>query len=168
MSTGAAATVCMYRLNELGDCFLVTFTAGASTSRMLVDCGSFRNSGASIARIEKVTTAMAKSLGGAPLDVVVGTHQHNDHLSGFVHGEAAFRKMKVGQVWLSWLDNPFDQKAQAIGEAHHNLMIKLRAAHAALRSARRGARAARALSVLDDILGFYGASGGSVAELPAK
>ena len=31
MSLKVSAKVCMYRLHELGDCFLVTFTAGAAS-----------------------------------------------------------------------------------------------------------------------------------------
>ena len=172
MSVPVSAKVCMYRLLELGDCFLLTFTAGASKSRMLIDCGSFRNTTASATRLNQITKAIATELAGAPLDVVVGTHQHNDHLSGFVHCEAAFRKMGVGEVWLSWLDNPADKRAQAIGKAHHNLLLHLHAARAAMQSSRRGSRpgpvAARSLEVLDDVLGFYGASAGAAPEVPAK
>jgi len=101
MSVPVSAKICMYRLLELGDCFLLTFTAGASKSRMLIDCGSFRNTTASATRLNQITKAIAADLAGAPLDVVVGTHQHNDHLSGFVHCEAAFRKIGIGEVWLS-------------------------------------------------------------------
>src|SRR5712672_2134577 len=118
------ATVRMYRFDELGDCFLITFAEGGKSSRMLIDCGSFRNSAASKARIQKVATHIKNELGGAPLSVVVGTHQHNDHLSGFVHCEAAFRKIGIQQVWLSWLDDPTDKRAQTIGKAHHNLMLQ--------------------------------------------
>jgi len=168
-----SATIAMYRLHELGDCFLVTFTDGASKSRMLIDCGSFRNSATSTARLEKVTKAIATELAGAPIDVVVGTHQHNDHLSGFVHCENAFREMKIKQVWLSWLDNPADKKAQKIGEDYNNLLLALHAARAALRPSLKGSRASRPLAsrsfeILDDILGFYGASNGQPPELPAK
>src|SRR4029077_4074042 len=99
MSVPVSTKVCMYRLLELGDCFLLTFTAGASKSRMLIDCGSFRNTAASAKQLDRITTSIAARLGGAPLDVVVGTHQHNDHLSGFVHCEAAFRKIGIQQVW---------------------------------------------------------------------
>lgn len=164
----------MYRLNELGDCFLVTFTSSTSTSRMLIDCGSFRNSGPSIARLETITKEIGKALKGQPLDVVVGTHQHNDHVSGFVHCEKAFRSMGIRHVWLSWLDDPSDRKAQKIGDDHNNLMRHLSAArdglHAALK--RRVATrpmAARSLEVVNDILGFYGANAaGTPPELPAK
>jgi hypothetical protein len=173
MSVSVSAKICMYRLLELGDCFMVTFTAGTSKSRMLVDCGSFRNSAVSAARLDKVTKAIAKDLAGAPIDVVVGTHQHNDHLSGFVHCEKAFRKIGIEQVWLSWLDNPADKKAQKIGEAHNNLMRQLHAARAALRSSVHRSRAsrpqaARSFEVLDDVLGFYGAAGSVPPELPAN
>ena len=170
----ASANIRMYRLNELGDCFLVTFTSGTSKSRLLIDCGSFRNSGPSITRLEQVTRQLAKDLEGKPLDVVVGTHQHNDHLSGFVHCEGTFRKIGIRQVWLSWLDDPQDPKALGIGDDHNNLKLQLSAArdglHAALkRSTSARPSAARSLEVLDDMLGFYGASAaGTPPALPAK
>ena len=171
MSAHLSTTVSMYRLQELGDCFLVTFTADGAKSRMLIDCGSFRNGGASVARLDAITNAIARQLAGAPLDVVVGTHQHNDHVSGFVHCEKAFRKMGVEQVWLSWLDNPADRKARKLGEAHRHLVLRLHAARGALRSALRASGpsrpAPRSLEILDDVLGFYGASGGSVPVVPA-
>src|SRR5687767_6327808 len=166
MSAEVSANIRMYRLDELGDCFLITFTSGAASSRLLIDCGSFRNNGASIARLKTITGEIGKALGGSPLDVVVGTHQHNDHVSGFFHCKEAFRKMKVQQVWLSWLDNPQDRKAQVIGDAHNNLMFRLAEARTRLRAALKGSRgsrpaAARSLEVLDDMLGFYGAKDGT-------
>jgi metallo-beta-lactamase superfamily protein len=169
-----SAKICMYRLLELGDCFLVTFTAGAASSRLLIDCGSFRNGGPSIPRLKLITGKIKEALGGKPLDVVVGTHQHNDHLSGFVHCEAAFRAMNIQQVWLSWLDDPADRKAQGIGKAHHNLMLRLATARDALSPALKGKTAARplaarSLEVLNDMLGFHGAAAaGTVPEIPAK
>jgi hypothetical protein len=164
----------MYRLLELGDCFLVTFTAGTSSSRLLIDCGSFRNAGTSIPRLKEITGKIKDALGGKPLDVVVGTHQHNDHLSGFVHCETAFRAMNIQQVWLSWLDDPADPKARLVGQAHHNLMFGLAAARDALSKTYKGNTAApsvgaRSLGVLNDMLGFHGAAAaGSPPEVPAK
>jgi hypothetical protein len=164
----------MYRLLELGDCFLVTFTADAASSRMLIDCGSFRNFGKSVPRLRKIAGKIKEALAGKPLDVVVGTHQHNDHLSGFVHCETEFRALNIQQVWLSWLDNPQDAKAQVIGEAHHNLMLGLAAARDTLSKTFQGntsARSvgARSLGVLNDMLGFHGAAEPKTPpELPAK
>lgn len=167
------ANVCMYRLLELGDCFLVTFTAGDASSRLLIDCGSFRNGGKSIPRLKKITGKIKEALAGKPLDIVVGTHQHNDHLSGFVHCETEFRALNIQQVWLSWLDNPADPKAKVIGEAHNNLMLGLAAARDTLSTTFKGntsARSigARSLGVLNDMLGFHGAAVSGPPEIPAK
>jgi hypothetical protein len=162
MTTTASATIRMYRLNELGDCFLITFSAGASTSHLLIDCGSFRNSAASKKRLEQITAQIAKDLDGAKIDVLVGTHQHNDHLSGFLHSQKAFEDITVGQVWLSWLDDPKDKTAQKIGADHNNLRISLHNAMAKMRAhpatARAGSRAARSLGIVTDMLGFFGAT----------
>src|SRR4051812_23915697 len=165
----------MYRLLELGDCFLITLTANGSKSRMLIDCGSFRNTTASAKQLEKIAKAIATDLGGAPLDVVVGTHQHNDHLSGFVHCEPAFREMNVQQVWLSWLDDPTDPKARGISGAHNNLMMRLATARDVLApdlklQTQKTARpvAARSFEILNDMLGFHGAAAvGAAPVVPA-
>jgi glyoxylase-like metal-dependent hydrolase (beta-lactamase superfamily II) len=170
--TKASANVRMYRLNELGDCFLVTFTAGGDTSRLLIDCGSFRNSNASADRIKEIVTEIHKDVGGNPLDVVVGTHQHNDHLSGFVHGEKEFRKVGIKQVWLSWLDDPADAKARKVGKDHKNLVSALHKARLALGNKPLGLKGNRSREILEDVLQFYGAAVKGAAagppELPAK
>jgi beta-lactamase superfamily II metal-dependent hydrolase len=167
------ANIRMYRLEELGDCFFITLTAGAAKTRLLIDCGSFRNGAASIARLDAIVSSISSDLGQDKIDVVVGTHQHNDHVSGFVHCEDAFRQIGVGQVWLSWLDDPNDAMARTIGADHNNLKITLAAARDALDASLKRARsarpvAARTLEVMNDVLGFFGAKeAGTPPELPA-
>jgi glyoxylase-like metal-dependent hydrolase (beta-lactamase superfamily II) len=173
MSPKASATVRMYRLHELGDCFLVTFRSGRKKSHLLVDCGSFRNGAASQARLREIAAQIAADTGGRPIDVVVGTHQHNDHVSGFVHCLPEFEAMGVEQVWLSWLDDRRSKRARDIGEEFGNLRRRLARARDALRGAPRarplGARAARSLDALDDLLGFFGAAAaGAPPEVPAE
>lgn len=163
MSQQVTATVRMYRLNELGDCFLLTFASAGKTSRVLIDCGSFRNGAASIQRLEKIVASIAAETGGTPLDVVVGTHQHNDHVSGFVHCEEAFKAIGVSQVWLSWLDDPSDPQAREIGQDYNNLLLQLTAARRTLTRKLRATRGAggqlsRTVSTLNDVLGFLGAA----------
>lgn len=163
-------TIRMYRLDELGDCFLLSFGAGERTSHVLVDCGSFRNSAASKARLQTIVDALRTDLGGAGLDVVVGTHQHNDHLSGFLHCEDVFKAIGVERVWLSWLDSPSDADAVRIAQDAGNLRRQLAAARDALSrgaTARRSAR--RAVGVMNDVLAFFGApAAGTPPETPAK
>src|SRR5262245_16145377 len=168
MATIPSVHVRMYRLNELGDCFLIRVAAGGSTSHMLIDCGSFRNNKESVKRLETITDDIRQTLKGAPLNVVVGTHQHNDHLSGFVHCEKAFRAIGIDQVWLSWLDDPNNPKARKIGEAHNNLRHALADARDKLRLSRR-ARGGKPLDTLDSMLGFFGAKDAKTPpELPAE
>src|SRR5688500_7792832 len=97
MSANVTATIRMYRLDELGDCFLLIFVSGGKTSRVLIDCGSFRNGTKSKQRLEKIVASIKSEAGGDPLDVVVATHQHNDHVSGFVHCEDTFKEIRVSQ-----------------------------------------------------------------------
>lgn len=168
MTAKISVNVRMYRLNELGDSFLLTFTNGDQKSYMLIDCGSFRNGEDSTARLQQITADIKEQLKGQPLDVVVGTHQHNDHVSGFVHCKDTFRSIGVEEVWLSWLDNPQDGMARDIGEAHNNLKLQLTTVHDRLQAIAKGARTMRTMEILDDILGFYGSKGANgPPELPA-
>jgi len=162
------ADIRMYRLNELGDCFLTTFTSGTSKSRLLIDCGSFRNTNPSIKRIKEIVASIATETGDAPLDVVVGTHQHNDHLSGFVHCEDEFKQIGINQVWLSWLDDPSDPMARRLGEQHNNLVSQLAAARDQIARSSIRTQGVRPYEVLSDILGFYGAAAvGAAPAIPA-
>ena len=170
MAAKVSVKVRMYRLNELGDCHLITFKSGTKTSRLLIDCGTFQNGAASKARLAEVVASIRAEVKSRPLDVLVGTHQHNDHLSGFVHSEAEFRAMKVNQVWLSWLDNPRDALAKEVGDKYHNLKANI--ANAARLMRARGGRvaASRALAETEELLGFFGALKdiGNPPELPAR
>lgn len=169
MADKLKVAVRMYRLGELGDCFLLTFTHGQSCSRMLIDCGSFSNSAQSKANLATIAKHIQDEVNGAGLDVVVGTHQHNDHLSGFVHAQSTFRAIGVDQVWLSWMDDPTDALARRIGAQYKNLAYALAAAHKKL-SRTSAPKAARAVGVLGDALGFLGvtAAAGGPPALPAQ
>lgn len=114
-------TVRMYRVGELGDCFLLKFKDGEQTSSVLIDCGSFRNGQKSIDKMKEIAQHIADDQKGVPLNVVIGTHQHNDHLSGFKHAKDTFLNLKADESWLSWLDDPKDDSAQRIGRGEKDL-----------------------------------------------
>jgi len=162
MASNITANVRMYQVGELGDCFLLSFTDGSKVSDVLVDCGSFRNSSASKNRLQQIVTHINTSLNGKKLDVVIGTHQHNDHVSGFVHCEQLFAG-NIDEVWLSWLDNPKDSFARRIKSDQKNLVEQLKAINTKL-TALKGASAS---GVVNDVLGFYGVDG-NAPEIPAK
>jgi len=181
MANTVSASVRMYKLKELGDCFLLTFKSESGTSRMLIDCGSFRNGKASIQRLERITRDIGKHINppaagkktkasgkkltargrkNIPIDVVVGTHQHNDHVSGFYHCKNVFRSIGVNQVWLSWLDDPQDGTARNLGKTYKKLKGSLfKVVQQLARSSASTGIGLRKppLTVLHDVLGFYGA-----------
>ncbi len=168
----------MYKVGELGDCFLIHFTDGAATSSVLIDCGSFRNGGPSVERMKAVAADIKAQQklaegGPAPFDVVIGTHQHNDHLSGFVHAEDIFKEIGMKEVWLSWLDDPNDEKATLIANGQRKLVDKLQKISALmpnlptpLTSHTNEEEENDVADHIKDVLGFYGlaaAAGGSPA-----
>jgi len=165
MAKNVTATVKMYQVGELGDCFFLRFTDGDHQSNVLIDCGSFRNKKISIDRLGVIVNHIKSLLKGKKLDVVVGTHQHNDHLSGFVHCETLFTGM-IDQVWLSWLDNPKDGLARNISKDHKGLVSQLQAIHQKL-SSLTALKGTLKDGIVQDVLGFYAAAGGD-PEVPAK
>src|SRR5215471_3313815 len=163
MPNDLTVNIKMYQVGELGDCFLLHFQDGAKESHVLIDCGSFRNKDASKARLRTIITHIKSQLNDKKLDVVVGTHQHNDHLSGYVHGEDLFTGA-IKQVWLSWLDDPKDTLARQINKDQKNLVDKLTAIHMRLRALNMQA----GHEAITDVLGFYSVTGGNDPAIPAK
>jgi hypothetical protein len=141
-------------MGELGDCFLLHFKEGTDESHVLIDCGSFRNRQTSKDRIALIVNDIKKTLKGKKLDVVVGTHQHNDHLSGFTHCEALFQNA-VKQVWLSWLDDPKDAFARKIQRDRLGLVQQLKGIYNNM--TKLGIQDDH--EVVNDVLGFLGVSG---------
>ena len=113
MTTSVA--VRMYNVG-FGDAFLVTVDTDGKAWRMLVDCGvhsqgQARSIAKSVEAIVGDLTAAAPD--GVPrLDVVVATHHHADHISGFT--QDAWDRVHVGEVWLPFVEDPHDKDAIAL------------------------------------------------------
>ncbi|MDX6183044.1 hypothetical protein SGQ44_12045 [Flavobacterium sp. Fl-77] len=151
-----SVSIRMYRVGELGDCFYLKFAEGEKSCSVLIDCGSFRNGGKSVQRMREIAQHIADEQKEDALDVVVGTHQHNDHLSGFKHAKDIFLKLKAKQAWLSWLDDPEDKSAQKISRGEKELTAKLRGIKTAISDSKNAAFSNHiATERLNDILGFY-------------
>ena len=137
----------MFR-HGLGDCFLLTFNVGAEREQhMLIDCGTLGNKNSDV-KIADVAEHVMATIGSANLDIVVATHEHQDHLSGF-NGPMKELKGRVDHVWLAWTENPLDKDAQAYAKNKRDLGEALA----------RVAEAAPATAVgqqVHDLLGFAG------------
>src|ERR1044072_3980211 len=93
----------MYR-HGLGDCFLVSFPRnGKEPFHMLIDCGVLARDAAFMTGIVqhiRDTVRNGRPDRKAHLDVVVCTHEHKDHLSGFNQARDVFDKdFDFGAVW---------------------------------------------------------------------
>jgi len=110
----------MYNVG-FGDCFLIEFpAAGGEVARVLIDCGSVAVS--SLGMSEVVSKIIADVKDGddkARIDVVVCTHRHADHVSGFA--DAAWRDVEVKEVWFPWTEDPKDNDAKSIREKQSGL-----------------------------------------------
>src|SRR5215471_4256013 len=86
----------MYRIG-FGDFFLVTVPTGTGPAHILIDCGVHA---ANIGTMDACVKDLAKETGGK-LALVIATHFHADHLSGFASNYADFAKFEVGAVWIT-------------------------------------------------------------------
>jgi beta-lactamase superfamily II metal-dependent hydrolase len=121
----------MYR-QGLGDCFLVTFPRkGKKPFQILIDCGALARDAQSMTRIvEHIRDTVRDSKEDkARLDLVVATHEHKDHLSGFNQAREVFDKdFDFGAVWLGWTENLTQPEIKKIKEAKKKAVANLRAA----------------------------------------
>ena len=134
----------MYR-HGLGDCFLVTFPRkGQEPFHMLIDCGVLARDYVFMTGIVehiRDTVRNGNANGKAHLDVVVATHEHKDHLSGFNQAREVFNNdFDFGAVWLGWTENLTKPEIKKIKEARKKAVAKLQAALASPLSRRRPTR----------------------------
>lgn len=119
----------MYR-QGLGDCFLITFDPGGDETHMLVDCGSL---GATTTGNEmKDIVADIRRTTKDHLHLVIATHEHKDHVSGFHSFKKEFQKMTADHVWLAWTEDPEDKLAQKLQKFKGDLGKAVAMAAAAL------------------------------------
>ncbi|WP_439402859.1 MBL fold metallo-hydrolase [Bradyrhizobium sp. DASA03068] len=106
-------SVRMYN-NILGDCFLIRIPAGAERDvKILIDCGALQGMPSAADIMNEIAADLARTT-GSRLDVLVVTHEHWDHLSGFYQAETIFRKFEIDELWLAWTENDKDADAARI------------------------------------------------------
>ena len=128
------AVVRMY-CTGLGDCFLLGFRgSNGRTSYILIDCGVWKGTPGSTEWMRRIMTHIEEEVRGTGIDLLVATHQHWDHLSGFSQAQAIFDRIQVKEVWLPWTENPEDPTALKMAEERR---MAFRAAVAAVTGMRR-------------------------------
>jgi hypothetical protein len=94
---------------------------------------------------------------GGEIDLLIATHEHWDHLSGFVQAKESFDKLKVGEVWLGWTEDETDKLTQKLKEEKGLALAALRMGLSQLQLAGDVDGAAE----LNGVLGFFGAARGA-------
>ena len=153
-TTTSPITVRMYR-QGLGDCFLLTFAGKDGPVHMLIDCGVILGTADAKAMMTRVAEDIRNATGGggARLDVVVATHEHWDHLSGFVQARDVFEQIKMGEVWLAWTEDPANARAQ---ELRSERALRVAAIGHALQRWQASGVQPRLYEAVAEVLDFFG------------
>jgi len=148
----------MYR-QGLGDCFLISLPRTDRSGRpfyVMIDCGVVLGTPDPKPIMTQVIEDIVNTTGGE-IDLLVATHEHWDHLSGFVQAQEAFDKLKIGQVWLAWTEDPKDELAQELKTEKTQALAALRMGLSQLQLAGDSEGAEE----LGGILEFFGAARGA-------
>lgn len=116
----------MYRPG-LGDCFLLTFRDGGHAHHVLIDCGVYPGTPDGPDRLRRIAEDIRSETGGR-LAATAITHKHGDHVNGFEYARETFEGMNLGDVWLSWTEDPDQSEAR---ECENKLGLVTRAVEGA-------------------------------------
>jgi hypothetical protein len=145
-------TVRMYR-QGLGDCFLLTFAGGAKPVHVLIDCGVLLGTKDAKVVMTQVAEDIRKTTGGH-LDVVVATHEHWDHLSGFTQAEKIFKdQIQMQEIWLAWTEEPGNARAK---ELRGELALRLAAVTKAVTRWQKSGLQPRLYQGVTEVVSFFG------------
>jgi hypothetical protein len=123
----------MYRVG-FGDCFLLTLPTAEGPRYVLVDCGVHSKGDIKVdgtSMIGKAVDNIAQ-VTGKKLSVVIATHPHQDHISGFGSFAKQFGEFAIDEVWMPWTEDPDDSKAKSLRDKRTTLVSRLEAHFAAL------------------------------------
>ena len=150
----------MYR-HGLGDCLLITLPKKDGTPLyIMIDCGIVVGSPNPSVMEEVVRSIIADTNGF--VDILVVTHEHYDHVSGFAIAHDLFAKertpgkLAAGQIWFAWTEDPNDALGNRLREERNKKKQKL----AALVAAPAMGATAGMIDHIDNVLGFFGMSKG--------
>lgn len=147
----------------IGDCHLLKFTKDDGGDYwMLIDCGVHTAVSGGSQKIDDIVGDIFSATDR--LDVIVATHEHTDHLSGFASAAEKFAQFDVGEIWMGWTENPADAQARALDKYKDQALTALQLTSRVLDGATGlSPHLATARDGLQSVLGFqFGAKGDKV------
>ena len=153
------ARVRMYR-QGIGDCLLISLPQDGKDDpfHIMIDCGVLLGTPDQRGWMQRIVADITQTTGGH-VDLLVVTHEHWDHLSGFLDAADELAALEFGQVWMSWAENPEDEQAQALEAARAQTIRTLR-----LAEARLGLAGAPEAEPLADLMSLFGSRGRSTRD----
>jgi hypothetical protein len=112
----------MYR-HILGDCFLIRTQHDGKPWHALIDFGILQGSPGRAETSDSIVASIGETCGWK-LDLLVVTHEHADHISGFGQERAQFfgkpggavPVFDIAAVWLAWTEKLDDPQAKVLHE----------------------------------------------------
>ncbi|HEX2732287.1 MAG TPA: hypothetical protein VHM70_11795 [Polyangiaceae bacterium] len=122
----------------------------------MIDCGVITVAPNPQATMATVVADIAKECGGH-LDLVIMTHEHWDHASGFSvdQAQAAFDNLTIAEVWYAWTEDPENVLGRKLRRERAAKLAALQAAAVALDQSAEPLAVARKERVLS-VLQFFG------------
>jgi len=115
----------------IGDCHLLRFPRKDGTPFfMLISCGVHSAVAGGSELMRRIVADIAAVT--SHIDVLVVTHEHWDHVSGFLTAAEQFRAITIGEVWMAWTENPHDAQARALDKFNGDAVAALQAASRSL------------------------------------
>ncbi len=164
------AVIRMYR-QGIGDCFVVFLPQNDGTFfKMMIDCGVLMGTPDAQDVMRSIVRDIIAASDGE-IDVLVVTHEHWDHVSGFAQAHDLFappntkprrrgRKLHVKSVWLAWTEDPHDPDAQILQQGLKALLQKVNQIGMALESPALGLGSSpdgqRLIEAHRNVLAFFG------------
>ena len=122
----------MYR-QGLGDCFLLTFYGQKDNKfNLLIDCGVLSKGNDYKTKMIEVAENI-KDVTADKIDVLVATHEHWDHLSGFLQAQSVFDSMNIDEIWMAWTEDPKDSFAKKLKASHKSKLTAITMAYEKLK-----------------------------------
>ena len=130
----ARASVRVYR-QGLGDCILVMVKrTNGDDFKLLIDCGVVLGTKNAVDAMFRVVENLVHDT-DQKVDVIAITHEHWDHLSGFIQARDSFKKLTAASVWVAWTEDPNDDLANTLRDELGKAAKKLGVCGAALQAA---------------------------------
>lgn len=117
------ATIRMYNVG-FGDAFLLFLPTSQGVKRILIDCGSIKANGHEMKSITREIISAVTDEDQVPrIDVIIATHRHRDHISGFA--QKGWDRVVVKEVWMPWTEDPENPEAKEIRDLQKRFTLQL-------------------------------------------